>query len=138
MKALQPTKANFCTGQRHDDLLSTILNLIDEEIMLQNAIESQSHYNPNHLLDVLLNEMQAKNDSALCRLLGVKPPNISKIRHHRSPVGASLLIRLHEITGISIRDLRNLMGDRRMKFRFSNVQGRGKRESKGESNSHAE
>jgi Sec-independent protein translocase protein TatA len=55
---------------------------------------------------------------------------ISKIRHHRLPVGASLLIRMHEVTGMSIRDLRDLMGDRRTKYRLSDAQGRPKPEEK--------
>ena len=50
------------------------------------------------------------------------PPVISKIRHHRLPVGASLLIRMHEVSDLSIRDLRYLMGDRRNKFRISDKQ----------------
>ncbi|MFK3741049.1 hypothetical protein [Massilia sp. TN1-12] len=80
-------------------------------------------YNPNHLLDILLAKMQLKNDAALARMLEVAPPVISKIRHNRLPVGASLLIRMHECTGMSIRDLRDLMGDRRTKHRLSNAQG---------------
>jgi hypothetical protein len=67
-----------------------------------------------------------KNDAALSRMLEVAPPVISKIRHHRLPVGASLLIRMHEVTGMSIRDLRDLMGDRRTKYRLSDAQGRPK------------
>ena len=38
------------------------------------------------------------------------------------PVGASLLIRMHEVSDLSIRELRNLMGDRREKFRISDKQ----------------
>jgi plasmid maintenance system antidote protein VapI len=74
-------------------------------------------YNPNHLLDELIGKLQLKNDAALARKLEVAPPVISKVRHYRLPVGASLLIRMHEVTGMSIRDLRNLMGDRRDKYR---------------------
>lgn len=72
-----------------------------------------STYNPNNLLDALIGKMQLKNDAALSRALEVAPPVISKIRHHRLPVGASLLIRMHDVTGMSIRDLRGLMGDHR-------------------------
>jgi Sec-independent protein translocase protein TatA len=82
------------------------------------------------LLDILLGKMQLKNDAALSRMLEVAPPVISKIRHHRLPVGASLLIRMHEVTGMSIRDLRDLMGDRRTKYRLSDAQGRPKPEEK--------
>ena len=57
------------------------------------------------------------------------PPVISKIRHHRLPVGASLLIRMHEISGMSIRDLRDLLGDRRTKYRVSDALGKLKAEN---------
>ena len=98
--------------------------------MAHHALASQESYNPNHLLDILLGKMQLKNDAALSRMLEVAPPVISKIRHHRLPVGASLLIRMHEVTGMSIRDLRDLMGDRRTKYHLSDAQGRPKAEDK--------
>lgn len=81
-------------------------------------------YDPNRLLDALIERLQLKNDAALCRALDIAPPVISKIRHRRLPVGAALLIRMHEVTGLSIRELRNLMGDRRAKVRISDVEGR--------------
>src|ERR1700709_2942895 len=90
--------------------------------MAHHSLASQESYNPNHLLDILLGKMQLKNDAALSRMLEVAPPVISKIRHHRLPVGASLLIRMHEVSDLSIRDLRYLMGDRRDKFRISDKQ----------------
>ena len=82
----------------------------------------KSEYNPNRLLDSLLQQLHLKNDAALSRALEVAPPVISKIRHYRLPVGASLLIRMHEVSGLSIRDLRFLMGDRREKYRMSDKQ----------------
>lgn len=90
------------------------------------ALSSQETYNPNHLLDTLREKMKLKNDAALSRALEVAPPVISKIRHRTLPVGASLLIRMHEVTQMSIRDLRDLMGDRRTKYRLSDAQGKPK------------
>jgi plasmid maintenance system antidote protein VapI len=78
-----------------------------------------ANYNPDALLNELQQRLGLKNDAALSRALEVAPPVISKIRHRRLPVGASLLIRMHEVSDISIRDLRNLMGDRRARFRMS-------------------
>ncbi len=81
-------------------------------------------YNPNHLLDAILGKLQLRNDAALSRALEVAPPVISKIRHHKLQVGASILIRMHELTGMPIRDLRDLMGDRRAKYRMSPMRGK--------------
>lgn len=75
-------------------------------------------YDPNNLMDVLIKNLGIKNDAALSRRLEVAPPVISKIRHKILPVGPNLLIRMHEETGLSIRDLRALMGDNRAKFRM--------------------
>lgn len=80
---------------------------------------SHSQYDPNQLLDELMAQFKLKNDAALSRVLEVAPPVISKIRHRRVPVSASLLLRMHEMSALSIRDLRNIMGDRRIKFRIS-------------------
>jgi hypothetical protein len=91
------------------------------EINETNASE-QFQYDPNNLLESLIERLNLKNDAALSRALEVAPPLISKIRHRRLPVGASLLIRMHEVSQLSIKDLRELMGDRRMKFRISDKQ----------------
>jgi plasmid maintenance system antidote protein VapI len=83
---------------------------------------AKSEYDPNNLLESLIERLNLKNDAALSRALEVAPPLISKIRHRRLPVGASLLIRMHEVSDLSIKDLRELMGDRRNKFRISDKQ----------------
>ena len=85
---------------------------------------SQAGYNPDHLLDSMLEKLNLKNDAALSRALEVAPPVISKIRHRRLPVGASMLIRMHEVSNLSVAELRELLGDRRGKYRLSAVQGK--------------
>lgn len=87
---------------------------------------TQPEYDPDRLLDAMLEKLQLKNDAALCRALEVAPPVISKIRHRRLPVGASMLIRLHEVTDMSVAQLREILGDRRQKYRLSDVQGKPK------------
>ena len=79
-------------------------------------------YDANHLLDTIIEALSLKNDAALARELGVAPPAISKLRHGRLPVGAAMLIRMHEITRLEIRELRELMGDRRPKFGQSTLE----------------
>ena len=96
-----------------------------------NRLADQVNYDPNHLLDSLIEKLNLKNDAALSRALEVAPPVISKIRHRRLPVGASLLIRMHEVSDLSIRELRNLMGDRREKFRISDKQFKPKNKEDG-------
>jgi hypothetical protein len=92
---------------------------------------AQFQYDPNNLLESLIEKLNLKNDAALSRALEVAPPLISKIRHRRLPVGASLLIRMHEVSDLSIKDLRALMGDRRNKFRISDKQFKPKQSPNG-------
>ena len=92
-----------------------------------NRLADQVAYDPNNLLDSLIEKLHLKNDAALSRALEVAPPVISKIRHRTLPVGASLLIRMHEVTDLSIRELRELMGDRRKRMRISEVDGKPKK-----------
>jgi hypothetical protein len=72
-------------------------------------LSSQKHYNPNRLLDAIIEKLQLKNDAALSRALEVAPPVISKIRHYTLPIGATILLRMHEISDLSIREMRELM-----------------------------
>ncbi|NHQ93337.1 helix-turn-helix transcriptional regulator [Janthinobacterium lividum] len=66
-----------------------------------------NHAGNNDLLDMLLAK-GPKNDAALARALEVAPPVISKIRHGRLPIGASLLIRMHEVFDVPIRELKRI------------------------------
>lgn len=75
-------------------------------------------YDPGRLLDTLTDKLILKSDAALARTLGVSAPNLSKVRSGRVPVSATLLIRMHEMCGLDIAELRTLMGDRRIKFRI--------------------
>jgi len=76
-------------------------------------------YDPDALLDTLIDRLNLKNDAALARALEVAPPVISKIRHQRQVVGAAMLVRMHDVTQLSIHELRSMMGDRRKSFRAS-------------------
>lgn len=91
----------------------------------------QPGYDPDKLLDSLLDKLQLKNDAALSRALEVAPPVISKIRHRRLPVGASILLRMHEVSDLSLEELRDLLGDRRKKYRFSPMHGLPRQDIKG-------
>lgn len=52
--------------------------------------------NSGNLFNTVIEEMKLKNDAALSRLLGVGQPVISKIRHGTNPVGAALILAVHE------------------------------------------
>ena len=84
-----------------------------------NEQSSSAGYDPNRLLDALIHKLRLKNDAALSRALDVNPPVLSKIRHGTLPVGASLIIRMQDVSNFSLKKVRALMGDRRERFRVA-------------------
>jgi plasmid maintenance system antidote protein VapI len=76
-------------------------------------------YNPALLFDALLQKLEIPNDRALAEFIGVTPSVISRIRTHRTPVSAALLIRVNEMTNVAISDIRAIIGERRTKQFYS-------------------
>ena len=62
--------------------------------------------NENALLDLAARMHGGMNDAALARLLGVAPPAISKVRRARLPVGATLVIKIHEVTAMPVAEIK--------------------------------
>jgi len=65
--------------------------------------------NNNALLDKVKKLAHLKNDAALSKALNVKPPVISKIRHGRLPVGATMVIAMHEVADMSITEIKEIL-----------------------------
>lgn len=78
--------------------------------MTTRHIPTEPSYDPNKVLDAIMEKLNLKNDAALSRVLEVAPPVISKIRHRTLPIGATILLRMHEVSQFSIRELKGLMG----------------------------
>lgn len=81
------------------------------------VVHQHGEQSASRLLDALIQRLQLKNDAALSRLLEVEAPTISKIRNGKLLIGASMLLRMHEVSHLSVRELRTLMGDPRDVFR---------------------
>jgi hypothetical protein len=78
--------------------------------MTTRHMPKEETYDPNKVLDAIIEKLNLKNDAALSRALEVAPPVISKIRHRTLPIGATILLRMHEVSEFSIRELKGLMG----------------------------
>lgn len=76
---------------------------------MQHSQVKTSQPGANTFLDKVSALLKSKNDAALSRALEVAPPVISKIRHHALPVGATLMIRIHELTDMSFREMRTIL-----------------------------
>lgn len=79
----------------------------------------RARYDQNRLLDAVLEKMCWENDATLARKLNVHVNVIHRIRSGTLPLGASMLMWMQEATGVSIDELRRLMGDRRTRLRLS-------------------
>lgn len=67
---------------------------------------------PSHpLFDKVNDKMKYKYDSQLARMLGVKQPIISKIRHGKAPVSAAIMITIHKKVGLSILEIERLIAE---------------------------
>ncbi len=76
---------------------------------MNTKLSAEQVRNNNAFIDRLLVVMELKNDAALSRALELAPPVISKIRHGRLPVGATLLISAHEESGLSIKEMKAIL-----------------------------
>jgi len=96
--------------------------------MQSQFIVPSAGYDPNQLLDTLIARLHLKNDAALSRALDIARPILTGIRLGTLGVGVWLLQRMAEISDLSIADLRQLMGDQRLRLRV--VAARGQRRDK--------
>ena len=78
-------------------------------------------YDPGRLFNALRGQLRVRSDVGLARKLEVPGALVRLVRMGEIPVTPELLIRMEEVSGWSGRQLRDLMGDRRRKFRFDEV-----------------
>jgi plasmid maintenance system antidote protein VapI len=62
----------------------------------------------SNLLDVLRQRFDIKSDAALARELDVVSPVISKLRGGRLPLGATMILKIHEHLGVPVAEIRAL------------------------------
>lgn len=71
---------------------------------------SSAGCNHGPMLDALMANLKVTSDAALSRKLMVPPPVISKLRNNKIGVSAGLLVRIHDVTGMSINKVRTMLG----------------------------
>jgi plasmid maintenance system antidote protein VapI len=83
-----------------------------------NQAPTDTPYHPERVLDQVSEELGVSDDIALAKALKIAAPLLDRIRHGQTPLRASILLRINEVSGMSMGELRSLMGDRRSKFRM--------------------
>lgn len=67
--------------------------------------------NVEKLLSEVRRRAAVRNNARLAAKIEVSPATISKVLSRKLPMNASLLLRLHEVSGLSISEMREMMGD---------------------------
>ena len=78
-------------------------------------------YEPHRLLDALRIKLDAKSDAQLAKALDIPKSSVSRMRSGKIPIYPALLLRMHDVSGISITEMQTIVGDRRSKFRFGHT-----------------
>jgi hypothetical protein len=61
------------------------------------------------VLNKFAGHLHLKNDAAISRALETQPPVISKWAHGTLPMGATAIIRMHEMTGWSTTEIKQML-----------------------------
>ncbi|HXE49529.1 MAG TPA: hypothetical protein VN663_14215 [Ramlibacter sp.] len=64
----------------------------------------------NQLLDRTLDKLSLKNDAQLAALMVENPAVLSKFRHGRLSLNATYQVKIHELTGWAVLDIRKALG----------------------------
>lgn len=99
----------------------SLSSFIPSTPVMKTSRPTSDGYDPGRLLTALRANLERRSDNGLARSLEVPGPLIQKVRSGEIPVTPELLIRMEEVSGWSARQLRDMMGDRRAKFRFEQV-----------------
>lgn len=75
-----------------------------------NSLRDCPTYNPIKFINAISRIMEVKNDAALARALGYHPAVICKLRKRSFGISAENILRIHEVTGIPVKELREMMG----------------------------
>lgn len=77
-----------------------------------------STYRPDRLFHVVQRRLGLHSDGTLSQKLRLRKRLMEDMRQGRVPVTATVLLLISEASGISIDELRHIMGDRRAKLRL--------------------
>ncbi len=62
----------------------------------------------DHLINFLRREHNIRTDADLAKLLGVRPPAISKLRHGTSALTPAIILKIHETFDMPVKEIRRI------------------------------
>lgn len=81
------------------------------EFQRRSELLLSENYDPKALIDHLKELLDTKTDANFCKAVGIHPTMLSKVRTKRNAIGAEMLLAFHDVTGVSIKEMKQLMGD---------------------------
>ncbi len=61
------------------------------------------------LIDAVLRETGLRTDAGLAEAIGIEPTSLSRLRHGHRAVSDGVILRVHEMTGWEIRDIKSAL-----------------------------
>lgn len=92
---------------------------VEKHTAANNTTSRIENYNPAALLDFLIASMRLANDRALAVKMNMRPSLVAKLREGRIAVSGSILMWMQQASGLTVQQLRAVLGDQRTKLRFN-------------------
>jgi hypothetical protein len=89
------------------------MNAFSEGRKRPDSLGAAEDYNPELLLNSLMDRMHLTEEGELAKHLRMDKRLLGKIRERRLQISGSMLMQMQEATGITIAELRRILGDRR-------------------------
>lgn len=89
------------------------MNAFSEGRKRADSLGVAEDYNPELLLNLLMDRMHLTEEGELAKRLRMDKRLLGKIRQRRLQISGSMLMQMQEATGITIAELRRILGDRR-------------------------
>lgn len=89
-------------------------------IRIKTSVPS-GQYDPGKLLSAVMEQKGIKHYRKLAELLGIDHSILSNIKLRKVALSQKLLDRIQQVSGMSIREMRDLMDDRRREIRMAEL-----------------
>lgn len=83
------------------------------------SADAHEEYDPELLLNSLMERMHLTAESELAKRLRMDKRLLGQIRERRLQISGSMLIQMQEASGITIAELRRILGDKRSRSRMA-------------------
>lgn len=95
------------------------MNSLSDEWKRSDSAGAHEEYDPQLLLNSLMERMHLTGDGELAKRLRMDKRLLGQIRERRLQISGSMLIQMQEASGITIAELRRILGDKRSRSRMA-------------------